>query len=181
MKNITKKLVLSVIALILVFAATITVGFAYWGGFIKNPEPIEPEVEVQVGKGYDVETTLGEVNFSGFENKKLVPVGHEREEEGEVSLINILIDNILWKGNGAKGAVGTLVVDKVSIEINNEDYTDLFELTLPENKNITAETATSTNIIIKFVNEPATKEVYDLIKEGTLIIKIKISVEVPNQ
>ena len=176
----SKKLIL-LILLLVTLVTSIGAG-AYWAlGTINTPPPVTGDTLVTVGEGKAVDTIITLEPTGLGPDKPLVPLGYE--DANSVSDLDIVFNQVLWYGTGAKGAKGDLTVSVVSFKVGVAEYTysdglygGLFTITLPAVKEITAGTPEVVNINLEFTHEPQSKDVYDLIANNTITIVFRFEV-----
>ena len=135
----SKKIILGLLVTLAIMFSGLT--YAYWaGGIIAPANKVVENNSVKIGEGEDVVTEITAVAVAS--EKELIPTAYAVDDEDKETLEF----TVLWSGNGATGATGTLevtisniIIDGQNINGDGLDGKDMFVITVvTSDLNITA-------------------------------------------
>jgi len=166
---------------LLVMLAVITSGFTYafWADSIDGNNKTSVGT-ISIGEGGAVTTTVSVDDF-GFEDLDLVPTAYATTPGGaEGEDYVTLTFSVLWDGDGAEGATGTLAVTHVFSGLGSLDNTaiEVMFSVVPVSGQGAIVAGTAQDVVLKviFDTEPANQSIYNDVANGTLAITFTFTV-----
>jgi hypothetical protein len=172
-----RKLVVGFLLLLALVVSGFT--YAYWAGGILEPvDEVVNNNSVKIGEGEGVVTEITAVAVTS--DKELIPTAYADDDEDKETLEF----TVLWSGNGAAGATGTLEVTISNIEINGQDINghgldgkDMFVITVVTGDlNITAGTDKEIEILVTFAVEPMDLATYNIVSKSEVTFTVTFKV-----
>jgi len=190
MKNLKKRNL--VLVLLVLFALAISgTTYAYWASGVVGDNDTATGT-VTIGEGNSVQTTVtvaDETDTIG----NLVPTLYSNID-GVYDPINptqtydtvVLTFDVIWSGLGAEGTTGALAITVDSLAIIDPLLVDsgltkteieaMFTVTPQTGVTATVGQTVQATVTIVFATEPATKAIYDLVANGSLVIGLTFTV-----
>ena len=170
-------------ALLLALLLIVSIGgiYAYWAGEVSNPSDDTENLNVTIGQGQNVQTTLDVTSALANEGKKLVPAGKTAVSVGgkEANVESLKATyTVKWTEDTTNIITeqdkieGTLKVDAKS-----NDSTGLVQVQVdPASATITADGQAVEVTVTVTMNEPADKAQYDQIAGQNITVDLTFSV-----
>lgn len=165
---------------LLIMLAVITSGFTYafWANGVNNATQNGVTGSITIGQGESIATTIDVTNQIG--SKVLVPSGRVVDSETQTASV-VLSFNVKWEElvQNSANLTGVLSVTQVSKTINGStDNAGLVNVVInvPESGAITVNGATVVVTVTVTLTEPATQQIYNDIKNGTILITLNFGV-----
>ncbi|MDO5302098.1 MAG: hypothetical protein Q4E76_06335 [Tissierellia bacterium] len=161
-----------------------SLGFSWWGGLVNDPDSAtkdSPGIVVGEGEAVSTEINLGDIaNATG---KKLVPEGRVNQSVGgaEANTESYTFEiPVTWKeedGNGmTQGVTGIITATAGPVTTSSSGGADLINVDVATGQSITLDGAAVNVPVTVTMDEPATKDAYEAIKDATITFDVTVSV-----